>query len=49
LDGACFDNLWASYVHLHFAARLELAQRLVAAAGDWAREHAVSVVTGECP
>jgi cobyrinic acid a,c-diamide synthase len=36
-DGACFDNLWASYIHLHFAARPEIARRLVAAAREFAR------------
>ena len=49
-------NLWASYVHLHFAARPELARRLVAAAGDWARsvasvpvERLSATVAGERP
>lgn len=30
-DGACLDNLWASYVHLHFWGKPELAARFVAA------------------
>jgi cobyrinic acid a,c-diamide synthase len=29
-DGACMGNLWASYVHLNFWARPELAERCVA-------------------
>jgi len=32
LDGAQCDNLFASYVHLHFLARPELASRIVSAA-----------------
>ncbi len=31
LDGACVKNLFASYVHLHFLARPELARRFVSA------------------
>ncbi len=31
-DGACIGNLFASYVHLHFLARPELATRIVAKA-----------------
>jgi cobyrinic acid a,c-diamide synthase len=46
LDGACQANLWASYVHLHFAARPELARRLVDAASDWAKTHSVGSVVG---
>jgi cobyrinic acid a,c-diamide synthase len=42
-DGACVQNLWASYVHLHFVARPELARRLIDAADDWARSHSVCV------
>lgn len=30
-DGACVGNLWASYLHLNFWAKPELAQRFVAA------------------
>lgn len=30
-DGACVGNLWASYVHLNFWAKPELAERFVAA------------------
>jgi cobyrinic acid a,c-diamide synthase len=30
-DGACVDNLFASYLHLHFWAKSELPQRFVAA------------------
>lgn len=30
-DGACLDSLWASYIHLNFWARPELAERFVAA------------------
>ncbi|MHB1873190.1 MAG: cobyrinate a,c-diamide synthase [Steroidobacteraceae bacterium] len=30
-DGACLGNLWASYIHLNFWARPELAERFVAA------------------
>jgi cobyrinic acid a,c-diamide synthase len=44
-DGACVGNLWTSYVHLHFAARPELAQRLVDVARDWARSHSVGAAT----
>ena len=43
LDGACVANVWASYVHLHFAARPELARRLVDAAREWARSHSAGV------
>jgi cobyrinic acid a,c-diamide synthase len=32
LDGAQNDSLWASYIHLHFAAKPELAHRFVNAA-----------------
>jgi cobyrinic acid a,c-diamide synthase len=31
-EGARLGNLWASYVHLHFAVRPSLAERLIAAA-----------------
>jgi cobyrinic acid a,c-diamide synthase len=31
-EGACLGSLWASYVHLHFAARPGLAERFVATA-----------------
>jgi cobyrinic acid a,c-diamide synthase len=31
-EGACLGSLWASYVHLHFAARPGLAERFVAVA-----------------
>lgn len=33
-DGACLGNLWASYVHLHFWGKPELAQRFVTACGQ---------------
>ncbi len=45
LDGACVANLWSSYIHLHFAARPELAQRLVDAARDWAHRHSICLST----
>jgi cobyrinic acid a,c-diamide synthase len=35
-EGACLGSLWASYVHLHFAARPGLAERFIAAAGGGA-------------
>lgn len=31
MDGACVGNLWASYVHLNFWGKTELAERFVAA------------------
>ncbi len=34
IEGACAGNLFASYVHLHFLARPEIAQRLVEAATE---------------
>ncbi len=30
-EGACVENVWASYLHLHFAALPQLARRFVAA------------------
>ena len=35
-DGACLGSLWASYVHLHFWAKPELAARFVSG-GAWRR------------
>lgn len=32
-EGACLGSLWASYVHLHFWSKPELAMRFVLAAG----------------
>ncbi|MCS7056340.1 MAG: cobyrinate a,c-diamide synthase [Thermoflexales bacterium] len=34
-DGAQVGNVIASYLHLHFLAKPELAERLVRAAGEW--------------
>lgn len=41
IEGACTGNLFASYVHLHFLARPEIARRLVEAATkvDWKYHH----------
>jgi cobyrinic acid a,c-diamide synthase len=36
-EGACLGNLWASYVHLHFWAKPELAANFVAALADRVR------------
>ncbi len=39
LEGYFRDNLVASYVHLHFAYDLQLAQNFVAACRDWQKNN----------